>query len=740
MSEKREKIIIEGSSNGPESPVVSEDMSVPFDSLKITYDPNSKNKTKQQREFQELQRLLRQETESPFDKKRSSFNSKQTSSSKQPVDIDFLNVASVPRTESTEIISSRKVVKKDDLESFMSEWEELSELFDYKEFEVLTTLEKSFEKISERTFSITKKWMDISDLNRLEIIHECIENIESNSKSNYFDSLKTLLYISLGCFNEIGTDSKKIQIYQMKENFKLLSKSNVFDLISENSLFFIHQVLKSKNNVREPEVIKLKLNILFIYLYNAKEILQNEEDLKEMKINLLLKETPFISSLFDIILQVTSNKNVQLLPLKKILMVLMECLNVVFGHPTKEPSFLKVKELPKFEKRSDYKLKTNDISKSFNCFDYDKKNHKLLSTLEREKILQKSKTKLNLSEKLKNESKKEIDPKKHEEILYKMLYPNLPKIILSLCKTIFSSLPDSNYKGPISYEDHVDLTNEFDLNRHKQIILNTISEIILNLNYHFKMNNLHQSCYFNFLFFDVNGIIILLKYFSQDLDDLLLNTKHNDSRISILNSKIVKDDNTPLTRISTILINFMKILRNLTKNHPIRINLLINENATKILKKCLKFDIPKLRYYTLKLIKQCIPSCTYKWRKGNMNVISMIYEYLPPDLFENFLVYHKISKKDMTIIDNQFQDLIEDFNNKNYEKMEIEDDDLKEQFKIYNKIVLDDLFYLEDGRTEYSLHRDFPEPTYEYEDDQDNEFWWNLAEQLQMKNEFEGKK
>jgi hypothetical protein len=193
---------------------------------------------------------------------------------------------------------------------------------------------------------------------------------------------------------------------------------------------------------------------------------------------------------------------------------------------------------------------------------------------------------------------------------------NLPKLVLSLCKIIFSGLPDSNYKGPISFKNHVNSKNEFDLNRHKEIILKTNSEIILNLILNFKKNNHLQSAYFNYLFCDVNGIIILLKYYNQDLDELLLNNKHNDKTISILNGKIVKDDNTPETRISSILIYFMRILRNLTKDYPLRINLLLNENATKILKKSLKFDIPKLRYYTLKVIKSCIPTCSYKWRKG----------------------------------------------------------------------------------------------------------------------------
>ena len=246
MSQQEKIIIEEVNMKELDSPVVSEDMKIPFDSLRVSYDPKSKNKTKQQRDFEQLQRLLRQEdslSPSSNNDKRSSFDSRQESDSKQPLDIDFLNVTKTPKIEPIEFISS-PVQKKDDLDEFMTQWEELSELFDYKEFELIKSLEFSFKKISKKVFQIEKNWMEIIESNRLDIIQECIENIEMNSKLNFFDSLKTLLYISLGCFCEIETDSKKIQIYQMKENFNLLSKTNLFDLIFENSLFFIHSILR----------------------------------------------------------------------------------------------------------------------------------------------------------------------------------------------------------------------------------------------------------------------------------------------------------------------------------------------------------------------------------------------------------------------------------------------------------------------------------------------------------------
>jgi hypothetical protein len=209
----------------PDSPVNSEEISIPFDSLRISYNPNSKNKTKAQREFEQLQRMLHEDSSPGSEQSKTPFDDKK-------MDIDFINATPVQTSESINLVN---VVKKDDLETFMSQWEELSELFDYQEFEQISNLEESFKQISKGN-----KWLQLGDSFRLEIIQDCLENIEIHSKTKYLTSLKCLLYISLGTFE---MDSKKIQIYQMKENFKLLSKTIHFNLILDHTLFYCYSVM-----------------------------------------------------------------------------------------------------------------------------------------------------------------------------------------------------------------------------------------------------------------------------------------------------------------------------------------------------------------------------------------------------------------------------------------------------------------------------------------------------------------
>jgi len=60
------------------------------------------------------------------------------------------------------------------------------------------------------------------------------------------------------------------------------------------------------------------LNILFIYLYHSNENLDDKEELNDLKQKLLRKKDSLIFSFFEIILKISSDENIQLLPLKKV--------------------------------------------------------------------------------------------------------------------------------------------------------------------------------------------------------------------------------------------------------------------------------------------------------------------------------------------------------------------------------------------------------------------------------------
>jgi hypothetical protein len=173
----------------------------------------------------------------------------------------------------------------------------------------------------------------------------------------------------------------------------------------------------SKNEENAQEIINLLMNILYIFLYHSKENLEKEE-LQDLVHILLIKENSLLFTLIDVMIQITSNINFQMLPLKKILLMISKCFYLIFGSFNKINDFEIKKEFPKFKKKSEYKLKKEDVSVAFNGFDFDENNKKVTSTLEREDIISKAPKRLKLIEKLQRDFKKELDKQSYGEILY----------------------------------------------------------------------------------------------------------------------------------------------------------------------------------------------------------------------------------------------------------------------------------------------------------------------------------
>lgn len=84
-------------------------------------------------------------------------------------------------------------------------------------------------------------------------------------------------------------------------------------------------------------------------------------------------------------------------------------------------------------------------------------------------------------------------------------------------------------------------------------------------------------------------------------------------------------------------INYLRVLQKICKSKAHRNLLLVQFKSSAILKKALKIPEPHLRLYTLKLFKGQVTYCGRKWRQQNMKVITQIYEYVKPELSDNWL-------------------------------------------------------------------------------------------------------
>ncbi|EQL34321.1 hypothetical protein BDFG_03842 [Blastomyces dermatitidis ATCC 26199] len=84
-------------------------------------------------------------------------------------------------------------------------------------------------------------------------------------------------------------------------------------------------------------------------------------------------------------------------------------------------------------------------------------------------------------------------------------------------------------------------------------------------------------------------------------------------------------------------INFLHIMQKITRDKAHRCLLLVQYKSSNILRKGIKVPDPRLRLYTLKLVKSQVPYCGRKWRQSHMRVITAIYLYCRPELRDDWL-------------------------------------------------------------------------------------------------------
>jgi Domain of unknown function (DUF3402) len=86
-------------------------------------------------------------------------------------------------------------------------------------------------------------------------------------------------------------------------------------------------------------------------------------------------------------------------------------------------------------------------------------------------------------------------------------------------------------------------------------------------------------------------------------------------------------------------INYLKVLRKITKGKAHRNLMMVNYKSAPIIKKVLfKAPQPLLRLLCLKLMKPQFPFCGRKWRAQNMKVLTLIYEHVRPELNDDWLI------------------------------------------------------------------------------------------------------
>nr|XP_034984514.1 striatin-interacting protein 2-like [Zootoca vivipara] len=279
------------------------------------------------------------------------------------------------------------------------------------------------------------------------------------------------------------------------------------------------------------------------------------------------------------------------------------------------------------------------------------------------------------------------------EILYRMMLYNLPQYMIALLKILLAAAPTSKAKTdsiniladvlpeemPITVLQSMKLG--IDVNRHKEIIVKSISALLLLLLKHFKLNHIYQFEYVSQHLVFANCIPLILKFFNQNIMSYI--TAKNS--ISVLDypsctvhelpelnaeSLEVGDNNQFCWRNLFSCINLLRILNKLTKWKHSRTMMLVVFKSAPILKRALKVKQAMMQLYVLKLLKIQTKYLGRQWRKSNMKTMSAIYQKVRHRMNDDWAYGNDIDARpwDFQAEECTLRANIESFNSRRYDK------------------------------------------------------------------------
>uniref|UniRef100_A0A8C8SQA1 Striatin interacting protein 2 n=1 Tax=Pelusios castaneus TaxID=367368 RepID=A0A8C8SQA1_9SAUR len=279
------------------------------------------------------------------------------------------------------------------------------------------------------------------------------------------------------------------------------------------------------------------------------------------------------------------------------------------------------------------------------------------------------------------------------EVLYRAMLYNLPQYMIALLKILLAAAPTSKAKTdsiniladvlpeemPITVLQSMKLG--VDVNRHKEIIVKSISASLLLLLKHFKLNHIYQFEYVSQHLVFANCIPLILKFFNQNIMSYI--TAKNS--ISVLDyphctvhelpeltaeSLEAGDSNQFCWRNLFSCINLLRLLNKLTKWKHSRTMMLVVFKSAPILKRALKVKQAMMQLYVLKLLKIQTKYLGRQWRKSNMKTMSAIYQKVRHRMNDDWAYGNDIDARpwDFQAEECTLRANIEAFNSRRYDK------------------------------------------------------------------------
>ncbi|KAH9399317.1 Striatin-interacting protein 2 [Tyrophagus putrescentiae] len=334
------------------------------------------------------------------------------------------------------------------------------------------------------------------------------------------------------------------------------------------------------------------------------------------------------------------------------------------------------------------------------------------------------------------------------ETLYRAMLPSLPQYLISLLKLLLASVssvksktdggPGGGLAGvamasaaaanvitevggsiqpPPSSEVAATVLHslrlKIDLNRHQEIIIKSISAILLLLLKHYKLNHVYQFEYISQQLMFANCIPLVIKFVSQEMADFVtarntipgldfpncvigaggsgggsggsadqlaatasveISAETIDGILgeTSVDSTAVQQQPSPYYCWRNLFssINLLRILNKLTKWKNCRIMMLVLFKSAQPLKRSLRVRQAMFQVYALKLLKMQAKFRGRQWRKNNMKTMSAIYQKVRHRLNDDWAFANDVDSKQLYFQTEEFllQAAINRFHHRRYEK------------------------------------------------------------------------
>ncbi|KAM4748538.1 striatin-interacting protein 2 [Rhinophrynus dorsalis] len=279
------------------------------------------------------------------------------------------------------------------------------------------------------------------------------------------------------------------------------------------------------------------------------------------------------------------------------------------------------------------------------------------------------------------------------ECLYRAMLFSIPQYMIALLKILLAAAPTSKAKTdsiniladvlpeemPITVLQSMKLG--IDVNRHKEIIVKSVSGLLLLLLKHLKLNHVYQFEFVSQHLVFANCIPLILKFFNQNIMSYIC-AKNSISVLEFPSCVVHElpeltaesletgDNNQFCWRNLFSCINLLRILNKLTKWKHSRTMMLVVFKSAPILKRALKVRQAMMQLYVLRLLKLQTKYLGRQWRKSNMKTMSAIYQMVRHRMNDDWAYGNDLDARpwDFQAEECTLRGNIESFNNRRYEK------------------------------------------------------------------------